>query len=247
MATNVPAGESELMGFLKGVYVYEPKGIKKPWVQFWMNLSGRGFFGRMATRLAEWGVPPYQGRFYLSRLTPKGYISPRAVIYHKDLHMGAHSFVGDNVIIFQKEGGGPVILGRNVLLKHDIIINTAGGGQLILDDNADIQHHCIFAVCLSPVEIGKNVMIGSFCSFFNYDHGMDPGEPMAAQPVSTRGGIFVEDDVWLGVGVTVLDGVRIGHGAVVAAGSVVTKDIPPWAIAAGSPAKVVKMRREPSE
>lgn len=68
MATNARAGEPELMGFLKGVYVYEPKGVKKPWAQFWMKLSGRGFFGRMATRLAEWGVAPYQGKFYLSRL-----------------------------------------------------------------------------------------------------------------------------------------------------------------------------------
>jgi acetyltransferase-like isoleucine patch superfamily enzyme len=60
--------------------------------------------------------------------------------------------------------------------------------------------------------------------------------------LKTKGGIVVGDDVWLGFGVVVLDGVRIGKGAVVGAGSVVTRDIPDNAIAVGVPARVVKMR-----
>ena len=85
-------------------------------------------------------------------------------------------------------------------------------------------------------------MIASNCSFFNYDHGTSRDQPMNLQPVTTRGGIFVEDDVWIGVGSTVLDGVRIGEGAIVAAGSVVTKDVPPYAVVGGSPAKIIKNR-----
>jgi acetyltransferase-like isoleucine patch superfamily enzyme len=60
--------------------------------------------------------------------------------------------------------------------------------------------------------------------------------------LQTKGDIVIEDDAWLGVGVVVLDGVRIGKGAVIGAGSVVTRDIPDNAIAVGVPASVVKMR-----
>ena len=69
-------------------------------------------------------------------------------------------------------------------------------------------------------------------------------EPIRSQPLQTKGGIVIEDDVWLGFGVIVLDGVRIGKGAVIGAGSVVTKDIPEGAIAAGIPARVIKMRSD---
>ena len=58
----------------------------------------------------------------------------------------------------------------------------------------------------------------------------------------SKGDIIVEDDVWIGHGATILSGVRIGQGAVVAAGSVVTKDVPPYAIVGGVPAKVIKYR-----
>ena len=59
-----------------------------------------------------------------------------------------------------------------------------------------------------------------------------------------KGDIIVEDDVWIGYGATIMSGVRIGQGAVIAAGAVVTKDIPPYAIVGGVPAKVIKYRFE---
>ena len=64
------------------------------------------------------------------------------------------------------------------------------------------------------------------------------------QPLHTKGDIVVGDDAWLGFGVIVLDGVRIGKGAVVGAGSVVSDDIPDGSIAVGVPARVVKMRKD---
>lgn len=157
------------------------------------------------------------------RPTRANSISPRATLYNRDLSIGPHCFIGDGVIIFQKEGGGLVTLGKNVLLKHEIVINTAAGGLLVFENN---------------------VMVGSYCIFFNYDHGMGLDQPMAAQPVSTRGGIFVEGDVWIRVGAIVLDGVRIGQGPVIAAGAVVSSDVPAYAVVGGVPAKVIKMRNE---
>lgn len=61
----------------------------------------------------------------------------------------------------------------------------------------------------------------------------------------SKGDIIVEDDVWLGYGVTIMSGVHIGQGAVIAAGAVVTKDVPPYAIVGGVPAKLIKYRYEP--
>lgn len=61
----------------------------------------------------------------------------------------------------------------------------------------------------------------------------------------SKGDIIVDDDVWIGYGATILSGVHIGQGAVIAAGAVVTSDIPPYAIVGGVPAKVIKYRFEP--
>src|SRR6185503_16680288 len=68
-----------------------------------------------------------------------------------------------------------------------------------------------------------------------------PGAPYSVQPLQTKGGITIEDDVWLGHGAIVLSGVRIGKGAVVGAGSVVTRDVPAGAVVAGAPARVIKI------
>ncbi|MBP6971827.1 MAG: hypothetical protein KBB67_02045 [Syntrophorhabdus sp.] len=64
------------------------------------------------------------------------------------------------------------------------------------------------------------------------------------QPLTTKGDIRIEDGVWLGYGVIVLSGVHIGKGAVVGAGSVVTRSIPDGAVAVGMPARVIKMRSD---
>ena len=76
------------------------------------------------------------------------------------------------------------------------------------------------------------------------DHGFDPGDLIMRQPLQTKGGIVVGDDAWLGFGVIVLSCVRIGKGAVIGAGSVVTHDVPDGAIAVGVPAQVIKMRSD---
>lgn len=104
----------------------------------------------------------------------------------------------------------------------------------------------------------NRLKIGHFCSIAP-DVVFIPGSDHALDTVSTfpfkvkclgqsygeavsKGDIIVEDDVWIGYGSTILSGVRIGQGAVVAAGSVVTKDIPPYAIVGGVPANVIKYR-----
>lgn len=88
-------------------------------------------------------------------------------------------------------------------------------------------------------------MIAAFTSIFAGSHVFsDPNVPMQDQGMSTKGGIFIQDDVWIGTHAAILDGVTIGSGSIVAAGAVVTCDVPPGVIVAGVPAKVIKTRTD---
>lgn len=100
-------------------------------------------------------------------------------------------------------------------------------------------------VCIAgpgDIKIGKHCMIAAHSGIYANNHNFaDPNQLIKNQGV-TRKGIAIEDDCWLGHGVTVLDGVTIGKGSVIGAGAVVNKDIPPFSIAVGVPAKVIKSR-----
>ena len=93
------------------------------------------------------------------------------------------------------------------------------------------------------VVLGRNVLMGPRVVLLPENHVFDDVDrPIKDQGV-VREGVVVEDDCWLGSGVTVLAGVRIGRGSVVAAGAVVTRDVPPESIVAGVPARVLRSRR----
>jgi acetyltransferase-like isoleucine patch superfamily enzyme len=216
--------------------------MKNLWERFWMLFAGMGPLGRTATWCATWFSPTYFGRHHLARMCEKGYISPKAAISHEALTLGRQVFIDDNVIIYQCHEGGPVTLSPQVSLHRDCIIQTGKGGSVSIGPDTHVQPRCIFSAFLSPIVVGSGVQIAPNCSFYPYDHGFALGVPIQEQPLQTRGGIVIEDDSWLGVGVTVLDGVRIGRGSVIGAGSIVTHDIPAGSIAAGVPARVVKMR-----
>lgn len=217
------------------------------WVNFWLARSGRGYFGRIATHLATCGYPPYKGRLELARIQPKGYLAASAEISHANLIMGNNVFIGDRVIIYQHEGGGSVDLGDRVMLFDETIVETFAGGSLRVGRDTAIQPRCHFTAAVAPIRIGNGVQIAPQCAFYSYDHGIAPDELIRNQSLRSKGPIIIEDDAWLGFGVIVLSGVHIGKGAVIGAGAVVTRDVPEGAVAAGSPAHVVKMRSELSE
>jgi len=212
------------------------------WSRFWMRFAHIGYGGRIATQIATWFVPPYKGRNRLARYHPKGYIAPNASIYHSQLQLGANIFIGDRVTIFEDRNSGSIELAERVRLYNDICIQTGEGGSVSIGAGTCIQPRCQLSAYKAPIQIGRGVQIAPNCGFYPYAHGIAPGESIAKQPLQTKGGITVDDDAWLGCGAIVLDGVRIGKGAVVGAGSVVTHDIPDGAIAVGVPARVVKLR-----
>lgn len=221
-----------------------PDRSKDFWTRFWMRYSGLGPFGRIATRLATWFVLPYYGRCYLAGLNRKGYISPSAKIHHSELVLGNHVFIGDRVIIYKHIDGGPVELGERVYLYGETYIQTGQGGSVTIGCDTHVHPRCQFSAYKASINIGRDVQIAPGCALYPYDHGILPGELICKQPLTTKGDIVIEDDVWLGFGVIILSGVRVGEGAVVGAGSVVTQNIPDGAIAVGVPARIVKMRSE---
>lgn len=193
-------------------------------------------------RTAAWLTPPHKERPYLSGFSSLGYVAGSATIHHDDLEIDGHIFVDERVVIFQRETGGSTKIGERVYIYRDTIIETGYGGSLMIGDKTSIHPRCQINAYVVHIEIGENVMIAPNCAIYSYDHSIEAGQPISAQPLKSRGPIRIGDGAWLGFGVIVLSGVTIGKGAAVGAGSVVTQDIPDFAIAVGNPARVVKMR-----
>ncbi len=208
-----------------------------------MRYAGLSASGRLATRLATWFAPPHKERGPLARMNKRGFIEPTATIYHTNFRLGANCFIGDRVIIFQREDGGAVELGDHVYIYRDTIIETGVGGSLTIGSKSSIHPRCQLNANVEPISIGSGVMIAPNCSLYSYDHGTAAGKPIREQPLKSKGPIIIEDEVWLSVGVIVLGGVRIGKNAVIGAGSVVTKNVPEGAIAFGNPASVMRIRK----
>ena len=207
-----------------------------------MRYAGLTPMGRFATRFATWFAPPHKLSYKLAGMNPLGFIAPSAVIYHSDLRMGKNVLVGDRVIIYQAEDGGPVELGDRVAVLRDTAIETGFGGSISIGSTTWIHPRGQINAYMGSIYIGSGVDIAPNCAFYSYDHGSAPDRPIREQPLETKGDIVIEDRAWLGVGVIVLSGVRIGKGAVIGAGSVVNKNIPDFAIAVGNPVRVIKMR-----
>lgn len=129
-------------------------------------------------------------------------------------------------------------LDRGVVL---IASGTGGGEPTISIGRGTYVNRYTILDAIESLVIGNEVAIGPNCYITDHDHGMDPAraplqQPMVAQP--TR----IEDRAWVGANVVVLKGVTIGQGSIVGAGSVVTRSVPPRAVAVGSPARVIRMR-----
>ncbi len=119
---------------------------------------------------------------------------------------------------------------------------AASAPLLLVGNNVDIGWMTTIAVG-TTVKLGDNVRIAGRALLAGYPgHPLDPKARALGLPETDDqvGHIILEDDVWLATGVSVMAGVTIGHGTIVAAGSVVTHDLPPMVLAGGVPAKVIR-------
>lgn len=217
------------------------------WRMFWLYRSGPQGLARVAAWLASRHTAPYHQRSHLANILPQGFVAPGARLFHPDLHLGNHVYLGDGVFVYQANNGGPVEIRNRVHLYGDTFVETGMGGRILIDEGTHIQPGCHIHAYLSDVKIGKQVEIAPGCGFYCYDHGMAPDRPIMSQPLQSKGDITVGDGAWIGYGVAILQGVTIGKGAVIAAGSVVVHDVPDDAIAAGVPARILKYRTAANE
>lgn len=219
------------------------KILATAWSYLWMRLAGLGYGEPIAIWIATWFAPPYKHRRPLARYSRRGYIAPSATVSSDRLQRGANIFLGERVGIFSYPDGGSVVLGERVYLHNDTVLQTAAGGKLVIGKDTHVQPRCQLIATRGSIYIGSRVQIAPDCGFDarplqQRGHQLNP---------STAADITIEDDVWIGHGVTVLAGVTIGAGAVVGSGAVVTADLPQGAIAVGMPARTVKMRTDSNE
>ena len=137
-----------------------------------------------------------------------------------------------------------VHIGKHCTLEPHISFKYDGywhpGPSIVIGDHVFVGHDCEFNIS-AGIEIGDNSLIASGCRFVDHNHNIQQGA-LTREQHAPAAPIVLEADVWLGVNVTVLQGVRIGRGAIVGTGSVVTTSIPPNELWAGTPARKIKDR-----
>lgn len=140
------------------------------------------------------------------------------------------------------EGEGRIWFGQDCVLDRGAVLHAAG--DLVVGDRTIIGHHASLAAKQS-VRIGRNCMLAEMVSVRDHDHRFEDLDTPIRDQGAVSAPVVIEDDVWLGGGVVVTAGVRIGRGTVVGARSVVTGDLPAGVVAVGAPARVVRDRVVP--
>jgi len=137
--------------------------------------------------------------------------------------------------------GGPVTLGEQTVIRAGAML-LPSSGSIAIGKRTSINQYAIING-EGGVTIGDSVMVAAFVGMFAGNHNFDDiAIPISEQGTNTRGGIRIEDDVWIGSHAVILDGVRIGRGSVIGAGAVVTRDVPPYSVMMGVPAQWVRSR-----
>lgn len=130
--------------------------------------------------------------------------------------------------------------GKNINIEHGAYFGS--GQDISIGDNSGIG---LNASVSGPVTIGADVMMGPDVMIYTANHNTGRIDiPMIQQGDSDHRPVIIEDDVWIGARAILLPGVHIGKGAIIAAGSIVTKDVPSYTVVGGNPAKVIKQRSE---
>jgi acetyltransferase-like isoleucine patch superfamily enzyme len=135
---------------------------------------------------------------------------------------------------------------RNVSLDKYVVVNK--GVILWADLHAGIKIGRFsqinpYVAIYGSAQIGSNVMIAPHVMIAGGGHGFSVLDiPMINQPSTSKGGVVVSDDVWIGANSVIVDGVKIGKGAIIAAGSIVVKDVLDYQIVGGTPAVVIRSR-----
>ena len=163
---------------------------------------------------------------------PRWFIRLLAPLYQ---HRGKHSVIHHSARMdtppYRKFS-----LGDYSVIESFACINNAVGDVMIGDHTRIGLHNTI----IGPVIIGSHVNLAQGITITALNHNFEDSEKRIDEQGVSTSAVVIEDDIWIGANAVILPGVTIGHHSVVAAGAVVTKDVPPHSLVAGVPAKVIK-------
>lgn len=153
--------------------------------------------------------------------------------------------IGDNVFIEESAKlkiiqGGEIVIGNNCGILDGVLIMTYGG-NISIGSNCSINPYTII-YGHGGTKIGNNVLIAGHCMIIPNNHVYKDRSKTIWEQGNISKGINIEDDVWIAHNCSILDGVTLEKGSVVAAGAVVNKNVPAYAVVAGVPAKIIKYR-----
>ncbi len=184
----------------------------------------------------------------LFKKTGRGVVFGRnmTIRHPKKIEIGDNVVFDDNSVVDAKgEDNQGIVIGNNVLIGRNTTLSCKGGDILIGDFSNIGPDNTIISE--SSISIGQYVFTaGKLYMIAGGTHSFDRTDiPIWHQPSISKGGIRIEDDVWIGAACTILDGVKIGTGAVIGAATLVHKRIKAYSVNLGNPAQVVKMRPKP--
>lgn len=193
-----------------------------------------------------------------------GYVIRKAAAKHLFRAIGPGLILGRGLVVRHP---GRISFGANVAIDDCTFIDASGSGEIgvqfrdgvvlsrncivlgktgyiVLKERVDVGVNCVFA-SVSGITIGASTIIAGNCYIGGgrYYHGQLE-LPIMDQGSYSRGELVIGENCWIGAGAIILDGVKLGKGVLVGAGAVVTKDTPDFAILAGSPARILRFRRE---
>ena len=169
------------------------------------------------------------------RLLRRLYYRPQFAACGRTLSIGEHGEIACPTSIR---------LGDRIYIDRGIVLRACEGGSIAIGDDFGANGNVrIIADCGGRIEIGSKVIIGPNTVIRASDHAMDRTDIPIRDQGHTAGTVSIGDGVWIAANVVVLRGARIGEHAVIGAGSVVTGEIPAYAVAAGVPARVIRQRQ----
>ena len=165
-----------------------------------------------------------------------------AIRHPHKIHIGDNVVIDDHCVLDAKgDGNKGITIGNGVFVGRNTIL-TCHDGDIVLEDNVNIGFNCVIS-SLGSIVIKENHLMAAFCYLVGGDHVADRTDVPILYQGRTAKGIVIEENIWLGAGVAVLDGSTVGRDSIIGAHAVVNGDIAPYSIAVGVPAKTIRDRR----